>query len=293
MNKWIMQIDVGKCTNCRNCFLAIKDEYVGNTFPGYSKPQKPHGQPWLDIRTVERGSFPRVDVTYVPYSCMNCRDAPCIEKSPDGAVYRREDGIVMIDPEKARGKREIVDSCPYGVIFWNEEENVPQKWCFDAHLLDNGWTRTRADQACPTGALKLSKLDEKEISELDDDEEWETIEPHLGTKPGVYYKNYYRVTKCFIAGCVATRREGCEDCVPDARVTLTQEGAKVAETMTDIFGEFKFDKLEPGSGTYVLKARHETLGAASCEVALPGSDSVDIGVLSLDDANDIRDGAEH
>ena len=60
-----------------------------------------------------------------------------------------------------------------------------------------------------------------------------------------------------------------------------QEGSKVAETITDVFGEFKFDKLEPGSGMCVLKVRHETLGAASCEVALPGSDSVDVGVVSL------------
>jgi nitrate reductase beta subunit len=30
----------------------------------------------------------------------------------DGAVRKREDGIVIIDPEKSKGQKQIVDSCP-------------------------------------------------------------------------------------------------------------------------------------------------------------------------------------
>ena len=55
----------------------------------------------------------------------------------------REDGIVIIDPEKSKGQKQIVDSCPYGAISWNEGKQIPQAWPFDAHLLDEGWTRTR------------------------------------------------------------------------------------------------------------------------------------------------------
>ena len=46
MKKWNLVIDVAKCTNCNNCFLADKDEYVGNDFPGYAAPQPRHGHRW-------------------------------------------------------------------------------------------------------------------------------------------------------------------------------------------------------------------------------------------------------
>jgi Fe-S-cluster-containing dehydrogenase component len=36
--KWNMIVDVSRCDNCRNCFLATKDEHIGNEFPGYAAP---------------------------------------------------------------------------------------------------------------------------------------------------------------------------------------------------------------------------------------------------------------
>ncbi|MGF6478513.1 acyl-CoA synthetase (AMP-forming)/AMP-acid ligase II [Paraburkholderia sp. JPY419] len=65
------------------------------------------------------------------------------------AVRKRSDGIVIIDPEKARGRKDIVKSCPYKAIVWNEELQVPQTWIFDAHLLDQGWQHPRCEQVCP------------------------------------------------------------------------------------------------------------------------------------------------
>ena len=54
-------------------------------------------------------------------------------------MRKRDDGIVLIDPVKAKGRQDLVDACPYGHIWWNEELKVPQAWPFDAHLLDQGW----------------------------------------------------------------------------------------------------------------------------------------------------------
>ena len=34
--KWNMVIDVARCIDCNNCFLADKDEFTGNDFPPYS-----------------------------------------------------------------------------------------------------------------------------------------------------------------------------------------------------------------------------------------------------------------
>ena len=32
--KWNLIVDVERCDNCRLCFLAVKDEYIGYVFAG-------------------------------------------------------------------------------------------------------------------------------------------------------------------------------------------------------------------------------------------------------------------
>ena len=51
-----------------------------------------------------------VDVHYVPRMCNHCDDAPCIEAAGD-AIVKRPDGIVIVDPDKAKGRRDLVDAC--------------------------------------------------------------------------------------------------------------------------------------------------------------------------------------
>ena len=55
MKKWNMIIDVAECTNCNLCTLAIMDEYVGNDWPGYTRPMPKHGHKWINILQKERG----------------------------------------------------------------------------------------------------------------------------------------------------------------------------------------------------------------------------------------------
>ena len=125
MKKWNMIIDVAECTNCHLCTLATMDEYVGNEWPGYSKPMPKHGHKWMNILQKERGQLPMIDIAYVPTMCNHCDDAPCLAKG-EGAVVKRDDGIILIDPDKAKGRKDLVDACPYGHIWWNEEHQVPQ-----------------------------------------------------------------------------------------------------------------------------------------------------------------------
>ena len=66
-----------------------------------------------------------MDVAYLPVMCQHCDDAPCIAAAKNGAVTKRPDGIVHIDPVKAKGQKAIADACPYGAVRWNEELNFP------------------------------------------------------------------------------------------------------------------------------------------------------------------------
>ena len=153
MKGWYLVIDVEKCEDCKNCFLSCKDEFVDNDWPCYSAPMPDHGQSWIVTEGKERGQYPFVDVAYLPSLCMHCDNPPCINAAANGACYKRSDGIVLIDPLKAKGQEELVKACPYGAIRWNEALKLPQKCTFCAHLLDSGWEQTRCVQSCPTGAL--------------------------------------------------------------------------------------------------------------------------------------------
>jgi len=280
MKKWHLIIDVEKCENCANCFLACKDEYVDNSWPRYSAPQSPHGQKWINIYGKERGQYPFIDVAYLPVPCLHCDDAPCIKAAQDGAIYKRPDGIVIIDPVKAKGQKKLINACPYGAISWNEELELPQKCTFCAHLLDNGWTKTRCVQSCPTGALSLLHIEDAEMPEIIKTEKLEVYQPEHKTSPRVYYKNLYRFTQCFVGGSVAARVDGKDECAEGATVTLfNAANDKISERITDNYGDFKFDRLEENSGRYTLQIAYP--GYATKTIAVELKKSLNVGVIFL------------
>jgi Fe-S-cluster-containing dehydrogenase component len=276
MKKWHLIVDVERCENCNNCFLACKDEFCGNDWPGYSASQPLHGHRWMNILRKERGQFPQIDVAYLPSPCMHCSEAPCMRSARNGAVTRRPDGIVLIDPEKGRGQKALLKACPYGAIWWNEEKDLPQKCTLCAHLLDEGWQTPRCVQACPTGALSIVKLDDGAMQRLIEAQGLEVLgSKDNPTRPTVYYKNLYRFKQCFITGSVAVARdEGTEACLEGAAVQLFKDGQLLEETMSDAFGDFKFDRLQAHSGQYQLALSHPDKGAKQIEIELKKSVSV-------------------
>jgi Fe-S-cluster-containing dehydrogenase component len=278
-SKWNMIVDIEHCNNCRACFLALKDEHTGNDFPGYAAAQPAQGHNWLDIERKERGTYPIVDAHFMPVMCNHCDDAPCMKAAKNGAIKKRDDGIVIIDPVKAKGQKEIVAACPYGAISWNEEKQIPQAWIFDAHLLDTGWTKTRAEQCCPTDVFRSIKVEDLEMQRIVASEGLEVLKPELGTKPRVYYKNMHFMTKCFVGGSVVAMLNGVEECAVGATVILKQNGREIGSAVTDTFGEFKIDKLEPGSGPYEMEVT-SSAGKLSKTFEM-GANSVYLGTLTL------------
>jgi Fe-S-cluster-containing dehydrogenase component len=278
MKKWNMIIDVAECTNCNLCTLAAMDEYVGNEFPGYSAPMPKHGHKWINILQKERGQVPAVDIAYVPTMCNHCDDAPCVVKGK-GVAKKRGDGIVLIDPVKAKGRKDLVEACPYGHIWWNDELQVPQAWTFDAHLIDSGWQQTRGQQSCPTGAMRAVCVADNEMAKLAAEQGLEVIKPELGTKPRVYYKNLWRFSKCFIGGSVSAQTyEGVIDCVEGAVVRLLKDGDVVTEAATDSYGDFKFDRLNENSGQYTVEI---SAGRAKKTLTVQLGVSINLGEIRL------------
>ena len=242
MKKWHLIIDVARCHDCNDCFLADRDEFVGNDFPPYSAAQPWHGHRWMDIKRKERGQYPIVQTAYLPLPCMHCDAAPCL--TGDGAVHKREDGLVIIDPVKAKGRKEIVSSCPYSVIYWNEESQLPQKCTGCAHLLDDGWSETRCSQVCPTDAIKLVLAEEDEFEQRIAAEALERYRDSLGTRPRVYYKNLRRWTKVFVACSVVYA--DTDECAADATASVELDGAGAGAAAASAYGEIVVDGLDSG-----------------------------------------------
>ncbi len=279
MKRWNLIIDVDRCHDCNNCFLADKDEFVDNEWLPTAVPQPRHGHRWMNIERKERGQYPIVQVAYLPLPCQHCTEAPCLAGSPAGTVYRRPDGLVIIDPEKAKGHPEIVDTCPYGAIYWNDDAQVAQKCTGCAHLIDEGWTVTRCSQVCPTDAIKLFLADDAEMAAKAAAEGLETYRPELAASPRVYYRNLYKWTKAFLAGSVVCG--DTDECAEGATATVSQASRAVATAVTNNYGDFVLDKLEPG-GAYTLTVQAAGYRPLTTDVTVEAS--VTLGPLILEKA---------
>jgi tetrathionate reductase subunit B len=227
-------IDIAKCTGCHCCQISCKDEHCGNDWTPYAKPQPDTGQFWGKLNDYIRGTVPKVKIAYVFVPCQHCADAPCIPVCPvEGALYRRDDGLVIIDPKKCTGCMNCIDACPYDCIFYNEGLHLAQKCTGCTHLLDRGWKEPRCADACPTECIKFGE--ESEFKDLI--KQAEVLNPELKTQPRVYYLHK---PKKFVAGTVYDPIR--KKIIKGATCTLTGKSGTFTAT-TDGFGDFWFEDV--------------------------------------------------
>ena len=238
----VMIINYNLCNGCYNCQIACKDEHVGNDWTPIAKPQPDVGQFWHKIHDNVRGQVPKVFVTYEHMMCQHCDDAPCIDACKTKAIYKADDGAVIIDPVKCRGNRLCIEACPYdNVIYYNSNLDISQKCTFCEHLLQDGWSEPRCVDACPTGAMVFGDEDDPKIKELL--VQAEPLNPENGIKPRVFYIG---LPKRFIAG--ALYDEAADECIEGIKVTAkcAETGAIAGEAVTDSYGDFWIKGLEKG-----------------------------------------------
>ena len=128
MARYGMVLDLNRCTGCMTCVMACKEENL--TRPGVW---------WNRVLELESEILDRM--TYLRYACMHCDDPPCVPVCPEHAIYKRPDGIVLIDQEKCHGHGACMKACPYDVIDRNPdqdyfpEEKLPFERTPDAHRI--------------------------------------------------------------------------------------------------------------------------------------------------------------
>ena len=271
--------NVERCNGCFSCFLACKDEFTGNDHMPTAAATC-EGVNLKKVNEVEYGTGSKVKVDYTHAICQQCSKPACMAKFPD-QIYKRPDGIVIIDPKKARGMKEIVASCPYGAIVWNEKAQLPQKCTMCAHMLDAGEKVTRCSECCPNQAQLFGDLDDPKsdiaIYVKEHKDELEQLHPEYGTEPNVYYRN---LPKPFICGEVV-----CGDtdaCCKGAKVTcVCNSCGKKSETVTDFLGDFEFRFL-PTNETFTITVGAPGYKTAALTAKTHGS--VNLGEIILEKA---------
>lgn len=89
------------CTGCNRCTLvcsAMKE--------GVFQPEKAR---------LKINNFPLRGYS-VPSICFQCSKANCLEACPTKALYRNEDGVVLVDSALCSGCGACVTACTYGMI---------------------------------------------------------------------------------------------------------------------------------------------------------------------------------
>lgn len=245
-------IDSRMCMSCYCCYTACKDEHCGYS-SALSAAQPMMSQFWINIHEWERGDSSRlIRSATVPTPCSHCQDPACMKAAKNGAVYKRPDGIVIIDPIKAKGQKAIADACPIGAVYWNEELDIPQKCTMCAELLDDPEYLTylgdpklkvpRCVEVCPNKAMVFGDLDnpESEICKVIATNRVTQLEPLEGQETNVIHLN---IPTVYLAGTVYYPKAMEEVCI-GAKVKLTcRETGETWETETNYFGDWDIEWL--------------------------------------------------
>ena len=119
---------------------------------------------WLRVKTVERGEYPDLFVSFLPITCYHCLKPACVPACPVNAITKREaDGIVIVDGEACLGKENCslcLEACSYDIPQFGADENARMQKC---DLCTDRWAEGKQPicvDSCPTRAIEAGPIDQ-------------------------------------------------------------------------------------------------------------------------------------
>jgi DMSO reductase family type II enzyme iron-sulfur subunit len=170
------------------------DVFGANARPGTKlEPRASDGSPprwgynWDEDQGA--GQWPNSYFFYMPRKCNHCSNAPCIEACSRNAIYKRPDGIVVIDQERCEGHRHCVAACPYSMIFFNPVSQKSEK-CIDCFPRVEQGIAPACNRQCPGRTRAYGYLDDPASQVHQLVRRWKValpLHPEYGTQPNVFY----------------------------------------------------------------------------------------------------------
>ena len=178
--------DLERCIGCHACSVACRIENAVDDSIS-----------WHEVKTLggchadtPAGVYPNLEMRWEPTLCMHCKEAPCMQVCPADAITRRDDGIVVLEPDDCIGLgcKKCTWACPYGVIEINEKEGVMEKCNLCTHRIDQG-RQPACVEACVYDATFFGDLNDPDsaVSRKVREHKGEVRLPERGTDPVVYY----------------------------------------------------------------------------------------------------------
>jgi len=150
---------------------------------------------WRRITSREKGTYPKVSLSYLSLSCNHCEKPSCAQVCPTDAITKREDdGIVVVQSNTCLGKGPCdmlcKKACPYSIPQFEEEKGAKMQMC--TFCLDRIVLRQKpvCVEACPMRALDAGPLEEltKKYGEL---KQVEGFTYSNKTNPSIIFKSRY------------------------------------------------------------------------------------------------------
>ncbi|MEG0791182.1 MAG: DMSO/selenate family reductase complex B subunit [Gordonibacter sp.] len=144
-----------RCTGCKTCVLACKDNKDLSADMAFRKVCEYGGGSWSQADGLWNND---VFTYYVSVACNHCDSPLCMAKCPQGAISKdSKTGIVTSDPEKCIGCGTCVITCPYGAPKVDEEKKKSVKCDLCADRIAEG-KQPICVESCPLRALDCGEI---------------------------------------------------------------------------------------------------------------------------------------
>jgi len=200
--QYAFHFDSSACSGCKTCQLACKD-----------KNNLPQGSFWRRVYEISGGGWRKEGEAWIPeiaaynlsIACQHCQDAPCIKGCPSGALFKRDDGIVILDKGKCLGCRYCEWTCPYGAPQFDARAGIVTKCDFCLDLIEKG-ERPACVTACPMRALDFGELEDLK-ARLGGTSSVFPLPPESQASPALLIKPHPSATRAMAFGAATANRE--------------------------------------------------------------------------------------
>lgn len=149
--QYAFYLDSTACSGCKACQVACKDKHGLEVGRRWRRVYEVSGGDWV---ASGEAWIPNVFAYNVSVACNHCQRPICLEVCPAGAIFKRDDGIVLIDPNRCLGCGYCSYACPYDAPQYDKAAGRMTKCTFCYDELEVGKPPTCV-AACPLRVLEF------------------------------------------------------------------------------------------------------------------------------------------